>query len=238
MPNRILRDWTDSEPVNTLSPVAERFFVRLIMKADDFGRQTANPKLLRPLLYPLLLDQVREADLQRLIAECVKAGLVRHYGVGGKQYLEIQNFKQRTRANLSKFPQPVEGTPDVSQMTVTRPSRDGPPLTETETDAETETAAFGRFWSAWPKHPRKSDRKRCTEKWKAEGLAKLVDRIVASVEAHKGSPDWTEAGGKYIPAPLVWLNRQGWEAPVEDAGEEPMGISADEANDLLKGLVP
>ena len=52
MPNRILRDWTDSEPVNSLSVHAERLFVRLIMKADDYGRLTDHPKLLRAMLFP------------------------------------------------------------------------------------------------------------------------------------------------------------------------------------------
>ena len=43
MPNRILRDWTDSERVNALTVQGERFFVRLIMKVDDYGRLYGNP---------------------------------------------------------------------------------------------------------------------------------------------------------------------------------------------------
>lgn len=35
MPNRILRDCTDSEKINKLSVHAERFFYRLIMKVDS-----------------------------------------------------------------------------------------------------------------------------------------------------------------------------------------------------------
>lgn len=124
MPTRILRDWCDSEPVNAVSVQAERFYIRLIMKADDFARQTANPKLLRPLLFPLLLDEVREADVQRWIAECVKSGLVRLYEVDSKSYLEIIKFRQIPRAKASKFPSPpvdaehmqCERSADVLQM--------------------------------------------------------------------------------------------------------------------------
>ena len=107
MPNRILRDWTDSAAVNSLSDAAEKFFCRLIQKADDFGRYHGNAKLLRPMLYPMQLDRVREADIQRLISECEKAGLVRLYEAEGKQIMVINKFQQRTRAEKSRFPNPV-----------------------------------------------------------------------------------------------------------------------------------
>ncbi len=130
MPTRMLRDVTDSEPVNSLSVHAERFFYRVIQKADDFGRLTANPKMLRPLLYPLLLEEVREADLQRWTAECEKAGLIRLYEGDGKALLVIPKFNQRTRALKSKYAAPpweMDGG-----MPVVRPSSDRRPLTEAE----------------------------------------------------------------------------------------------------------
>ena len=92
--------------MNALSDAAEKFFSRLIQKADDFGRYHGNPKLLRPMLYPLQLERVREADLQRLIAECERAGLVRRYEAESKQVLEINKFGQAVRAVKSKFPDP------------------------------------------------------------------------------------------------------------------------------------
>lgn len=124
MPNRILRDWTDSEPVNALDPWAERTFTRLIMKADDDGRLRRETKVLRPLLYPLLLDSVREADLSRQLQDLEQAGLVRFYDVGGKQYLYIVNFRQRVREGGTKHPPP----PDDGQVTVNGPPADRQPL--------------------------------------------------------------------------------------------------------------
>jgi hypothetical protein len=108
MPTRILRDWTDSEAVSSLSAHAERHFCRLIMKVDDYGRLTANPKVLRPLLYPLLVDEVTEADLQLWNDLCVQAGLVVLYEADDRRkYLAIRKFGQRTRAP-SKFPPPPD----------------------------------------------------------------------------------------------------------------------------------
>jgi hypothetical protein len=112
MPNRILRDWTDSAAVNSLSDEAEKFFTRLIQKADDFGRYHGSAKMLRPMLYPLQLDRVREAHIDRSIAECVKASLVRLYEADNKLVIEINKFGQSVRAMKSKFPDP----PDKNAM--------------------------------------------------------------------------------------------------------------------------
>lgn len=105
MPIRMLRDWTDSEPVNSLDPSAEVLFVRLIMKADDYGRFTANAKLIRSLCYPLK-DGIRESDISRQLAACEKAGLIATYVATGKPFLEIVNFNQRLRAKRSVYPPP------------------------------------------------------------------------------------------------------------------------------------
>jgi hypothetical protein len=109
MPTRILRDWTDSETVNKLDNFSEVVFLRLIMKADDFGRFSGNPKLLRSLLFPLR-DGVKESEIDKALSICEKAGLIVRYIVSGKSLLEIVNFKQRTRARVSKFPAPVADT--------------------------------------------------------------------------------------------------------------------------------
>lgn len=106
MPNRMLRDWTASDKVNSLTVHAERFFVRLIMKADDHGCYYGDPKKLKAFLFPLL-DDVRETDLLRWAAECEKAGLVALYEVESKRYIQINEFGQRLRQQVSKFPMPA-----------------------------------------------------------------------------------------------------------------------------------
>lgn len=117
MPNRVIREGIlTSEPVNSLSWAAECFFMRLMLKADDFGRFDARESILRASLYPLKISQVREADITRWTAECQKAGLIALYEIEGKRYLEIPKFDQRLRAKTSKWP-----TPD-SHMSVTSQS--------------------------------------------------------------------------------------------------------------------
>ena len=41
--------------------------------------------------------------------------------------------------------------------------------------------------------------------------ASLKPKIFAALELQKKSKQWQEDGGKYIPHPSTWLNREGWE---------------------------
>jgi hypothetical protein len=78
------------------------------MKVDDFGCYSNNPKLIRSTLFPLLIDEVREADISRWMAECQKAGLILFYEVESKPYIQVTGFKQRLRQKVKKYPHPPE----------------------------------------------------------------------------------------------------------------------------------
>lgn len=113
---RLLKDWTGSDRVNSISVHAERFFVRLIMKVDDHGCFYADPRLLKANLFPLLLDSIREADLTRWMAECQKSGLIVIYEIENKSYLQINDFGQRLRTKTQKFPFPIDFQESVSRL--------------------------------------------------------------------------------------------------------------------------
>lgn len=115
MPNRIIREGIlTSERVDALTNwAAECFYRRLMSVVDDFGRYYANPSLLRAACYPLKLDKVSNADIEKWLADCAGAALVSTYENNGKRYLQLQDFRQQVRANESKFPEP---TADALQL--------------------------------------------------------------------------------------------------------------------------
>jgi len=111
MPNRILREGIlTSARVNTLNDSEEVFYRRLMSIVDDFGRCEAHTALLRAALYPLKLDKVTEARVERLLQVLSAAKLVVLYRVGAKKYLQICDFRQQTRSN-SKHPPPDTSAP-------------------------------------------------------------------------------------------------------------------------------
>lgn len=104
MSNRIIRDWTYSEKIHKLSPEAERFFTRLIMKVDDFGRYFGNYKLLNSNLFPLH-DSVTTVDIERWVNECYEAGVLFRYEAESKPYIEIHDFNQKgLKVRRAKYP--------------------------------------------------------------------------------------------------------------------------------------
>ena len=69
---------------------------------------------------------------------------------------------------------------------------------------------FEEFWQAYPNR-RKYDKKGCRRKYgKIEDIEKVHADIMAALEIHKHSKDWTKNNGEYIPAPSVYLNQERW----------------------------
>ena len=133
MPNRYVRESAiESESVNSLSWQAEVFFRRLLNRVDDFGRFTANTALLRASIFPLQLDRVTEADVQRLLSECEAAGLLFSYSYACKRFI-VMNKWEKGRAKESKYPPPDEDTIKRMQTYVYRCSHMSPTPTPTPT---------------------------------------------------------------------------------------------------------
>ena len=79
---------------------------------------------------------------------------------------------------------------------------------------------FAVFWSAYPRKDSKAKAKASWDKLKPDKA--LVSRIMAALEQHKRSDQWTRDGGQYIPYPATWLNQRRWEDEgIVKANETP-----------------
>lgn len=107
MPDRFLRDSIcTSDNLNSLSPLAEIMFYRLIISCDDFGRYDARPPVLKGKLFPL--KNYEHEKIQSWLLELQENDLIMLYESEGKPYLQIKTWEkyQRKRAKKSKFPDP------------------------------------------------------------------------------------------------------------------------------------
>jgi hypothetical protein len=138
VPNRILREGLlESSAIDLLDAEAERFFVRLMLRADDFGRYHANPAMLANMLFPLRRD-IEPQMVVDWLNQCQRAKLLRVYHVDGRPCLEISKFGQRSRAQQSKFPSPPT---DDGQMTDICLTDDGHPRTYSYSSAYSSSSA-------------------------------------------------------------------------------------------------
>ncbi len=107
MPNRIVRDGIlTSERVNSLSLEAELFYRRVMSIVDDYGRFDGRASIIRAQCYPLRIAEVSEQNISAWLNEVIKADLVLRYEADGKPFIELTDFRQRTRAKASKWPSP------------------------------------------------------------------------------------------------------------------------------------
>lgn len=117
MPERILRDWSDSKKFDGFPGNPETLFVRLLMKADDYGRFTRDPINVRAACFPRA-EALRANTVDAWLKELSDHRLIFCYQVSGESYLAIINFRQRLRidAKTGKGPNPKYPPPEGQPM--------------------------------------------------------------------------------------------------------------------------
>lgn len=221
MPNRILREGIlTSERVDALNWEAEVFYRRLMSVVDDFGRFTAHPSLLRAALFPLKLDTVRDANMERLLAFVEQARLVRVYEVAGKRYLELLDFKQQVRAKESKYPQPPADdlhppsicAADAKQMPASAHldgDGDGDDTPPNPPEGVSAFDRFDRFWRQYPKKVGKDAARKAFGKRNPDDA--LLAMMLSAIVLQASSEGWKRENGRFIPNPATWLNQGRWQ---------------------------
>jgi hypothetical protein len=221
MPNRILRDWSDSYRFDGISSDAECLFIRLIMKADDFGGFHGDARIVDSICFPL----GTKTNVARSLNELEARELVTFYHHAGRRYLTIANFGQRLRHTTRKFPDPSTsdgvqfgGNPPQSAAKCGQMPADcgqvRPEVEEKRSRIEEkripssdDESGFEKFWESYP---RKTGKGAARNAW-AKAKLPEIDLILSALHKAKKSPDWLKERGAYIPHPATWLNQCRWE---------------------------
>lgn len=97
--------WTD-ERVGECPPTARLLFIACWNFADDYGGLDRSPKQLKAQAFPY--DSL---EVEPLIAELLRAGLLIEYEHAGKKYLHINGFRKHQRIEKPSLPRipPYEG---------------------------------------------------------------------------------------------------------------------------------
>ena len=105
MPNRILKESIcTSEEIDSLSPLEEIFFYRLMVNCDDYGCMDARPRILSARLFPL--KQISEEFIVLALDNLVSCNLIELYEVNKRPYLHMVSWEthQQIRAHKHKYP--------------------------------------------------------------------------------------------------------------------------------------
>ena len=108
MPDRIIKESIcTSDTLNQLTDFEERFWHRLTVNCDDYGRYDARPAILKGRLFPLM-DGKTQKNMIDALDKLASVGLIDLYQVDGRPFLHVVTWDryQRIRAKRSKFPAP------------------------------------------------------------------------------------------------------------------------------------
>lgn len=104
MPQRFLKPGiTNSEKWNTCGWMAQSFYIRLLTLVDDFGRYESHLSMLRGHAFAMR-DDVKAEKMEELCRELSDKDLVIFFECNGKQFLQITNWREKPRADESRFP--------------------------------------------------------------------------------------------------------------------------------------
>lgn len=128
----VLRSYPHSRRLQSVSPMAELVFLRLVVVSDHFGRFFADPAEVLALAFTLRFasGSMTEATVRGALDELSAVDLIRRYEAEGAYCLEIQRYfdptpKTRKRA---RFPIPPWAGPAALA-----PPRPTPPVVDRRT---------------------------------------------------------------------------------------------------------
>ena len=106
-----------SKSVNSLTDFQFRVWTYLITYVDDFGRGSADPEILKGMVFTRRKG-VTEAQIEKALAELANIGMVNLYEVDGEPFFYFPNWgdHQRMRTTKAKYPAPEDGNAICSNL--------------------------------------------------------------------------------------------------------------------------
>lgn len=238
MPNRIIKESIrTSRDINCLSDFQFRVWAYLITYVDDYGRGSADPELLKGLVFPRRKG-ITEKQIGEALSVLANSGMISLYEIDGESYFYFPTWEkhQTIRAKKSRFPAPQ--APELVQADASNcrqlqadasicsrnpiqsnTIQNTNPNTNTESEppkapqgavrGRRKAALFDAFWEQYPRKVGKGDARKSWDK--LELTEELTDRIFHALQKQKGWEQWQRDEGRFIPHPATWLNQQRWE---------------------------
>lgn len=101
---------------------------------------------------------------------------------------------------------------------IEKEKKENEPVPEKKQDGSGEKR-FEEFWREYPKKTGKAEARKAF--FEIDPDDALLEKMTDAIKAQKSQRQWKSEGGRYIPAPALWLSREQWE-------DEPCDVSESE----------
>ena len=122
------------------------------------------------------------------------------------------NLKTEPVMNLKTEPVMNLKTESKPTIAITKTKGDPSPPIVPPLPESCGTSAFDRFWLAYPRRVGKEAARRIFERRRPDEA--LLAVMLVAIKKQAQTPQWQEAGGKFIPYPATWLNQCRWEDEI------------------------
>lgn len=211
-----------------VDPLGRLLFIGLWTIADREGRLEDRPRRIKAELLPY-----DNADVDALLTQLAESGFILRYLVDGERYILVLNFTKHQNPHMkesaSVIPAPDltgASTVQASDLTGTSPADSLNPITDSlnripdtpkppagDSSASPPDAGFDeRFDEFWNAYPKKAGKQPALKAFKKINWRKVYFAdVMAALERHKQSAQWTKDDGQFVPNATTWLNQARWE---------------------------
>lgn len=231
MPNRLIKESIRiSKKVNNLTDFQFRLWIYLITYVDDYGRGSADPEILRGVVFTRRKG-ITEDQISQGLYTLANNGMINLYEVDGESYFCFPNWEkhQQVRAKKSKFPAPdSNGYQMISDDSIcprnpiqyesnTNPNTNTNP-TRTRAREDEQDDGFTAFWNAYP---RKSGdiRQAFMAYLHAIDLGATPEMLTEAIKAQTDGV--TPEDLHFLPSAEKWLRNRGWESKASLKSTKP-----------------
>ena len=239
MPNRILKESIcTSEDLNSLDPMAEILFYRLMVNVDDYGCFYGNESIIKSNCFPLKSDDIKCEQVDSWLDELDANGLIiRYFGEDGRKYIKLRKWDkhQQIRAKKRKFPEP----PPVCEHLISddincnqeqaedskcprNPIQSNPnpirnPNPNPKPKAPTlQDDGFEKFWDAYPK--KSGDIRQAYQEYVFALDSVSQEELLKAIQDQTAATEEDEL--KYFPSADKWLRNRSWRTRPKTAGKK------------------
>lgn len=204
-----------NEQLAEVSFAARLLYIGLWCMADREGRLEDRPKRIKMEVFPG--DSI---EINPLLGELAAQDLIVRYEVDGGKYIEIPTFLEHQRPHHQEKDSVIPPRSEAVRTKARSPSYEGtsqsalnpdslnPECSSPKNARERASDRFDEFWALYPRRVGKAAAKRA---WSRKGLNAKADEILEHLRARvRSDAQWLAEGGKFIPHPQTWLNRDGW----------------------------
>jgi len=204
------------------SDTARLLYTWMLSHLDVNGNFYADPVMVNNIVFCRLGHSVKVVS--GCLDELEAVGLIVRYKIDDEIYLNYPDFQEK-QPKLNAY---KEGKPDIPILTqesritnacVTPAQEKRREVKRREVKTTKREEPKPGFEDFWIKYPRKVNRTEAIQAWNKANIPSM-EFILNAIDRQKQSEQWNADGGKYIPYPSSWLNKERWhdELPIAGGG--------------------